>query len=362
MLRQKPIYKNRYDNRATGTIYSLPALSQIPIERHTNIYIPYMEVIVMSEINEQEIADLRMQIDQYRTELEEKTESYLNLKEKYETMKILELDLRHEIYELKKELHGSHIEQESHGKGQGQYNHLKYITTLLEDMHKLLDKSISQPYYQLNLDKQHSKMIHRPAKENNKAIGLGKESMFRMKDNHEKNGPRHEENEQKNSLNENNQEMTKVVTEKNMQKLMQSEQVNRENKNNNEPVKSEVKSFKELKKLVNNLKDQENSSVQQQNQTVTDHPSETKQDHIQKKESVNQSKDFTFRDLQQAQHIYSKPLSRMNTTTTTSINRQIQKKEIRKDQSSNKPVFIEETTSNEIGTQQNKPPKSDRTQ
>src|SRR5690625_4903885 len=62
-----------------------------------------MEVASMRRVGEQE-DEIEMNINHYRKEMKKQTKKYCDLKEKYEKLKTLELNLRYEIYQLKQKL------------------------------------------------------------------------------------------------------------------------------------------------------------------------------------------------------------------------------------------------------------------
>src|SRR5699024_6382450 len=344
--------------------------SQIPIIKHTMIYIPFIEVKKMNQGNEEKETDLQDQIAPYKEEFDEISEKYLNLQKKYEMMKILELNLRYEIYELKQQLNKSQPNENINHNHKEQPMNLKYISILLEHMLDLLNRTLDQEH---NDEKT---FIHRPSNENNHATGLGKESLLRMRDSHETNEkklPQHKEED----IQANDTDLTKNVSDQNQKQTSTNEHMNQsihqqtdqtlknQQKNqgstsekkaklehvktNNHPEKKEIKNFHELKQLVHDLKYQGNSSDQQPIEKKTNQTSNDQTATVENKLPDKRSSDFTFRDIQKAKQIYSKPLPRMNTITTTRIKRKIQSHVLGNEQDNQGQVIVNKHASDVVG-------------
>src|SRR5690625_3889596 len=291
----------------------------------------------MSQENEWIKTDLRKQIEHYREDLDILSKKYFDLQKKFEMMKALELNLRHEIFQLKQQLNDRKTDNNIFHQYKEQQMYLKYISILIEDLNDLFNQTI-YPSDELRLDHkvENSENLHRPLKENNQLIGLGKESLLRMKDSHETNEkkPLQKEDIQTKETEQMKDSSDQDLNKQNHMDKATNQQSSEEltDKKNEHPnrEKNEVNNFNELKRLVYDLKRQSNSSEQQFVEKKSDKISTGKESTVKNQRSRNRSPSFTFRDLQKAKNIYSKPLPRMNKITTTSINRKIEDHILRK--------------------------------
>lgn len=306
---------------------------------------------------EQKEVDLHSLIQEYRQELHTQIEKYLTLQKKFEAMKKLELNLRYEIYQLKQQQLKQNL------LNQNTYRDVQCIP-LVESYQDEFARVLGQRINGTGLERK--KMgtsfnpLHRPYKEISNTTGLGKEFLISMKDNDGSNHKQHKHN--KDDIQNNYEQLDKY---NNDQKQVQKNTSKRNDKANDlsrtlekptySPPKSEINNFNDLRKLVDHLKHQLNNKDQHTSKEEPNHTTNKQKSSMKdKKPQENSQSGFTFRNLQKAQHIYTKPRSRLNTTTTTiRVNRasehHIQNKEQVNNNQKTVPKELEEDKKVKVG-------------